>query len=648
MRLTKATAFEILELPVGADEDSVLTSYKRLALKWHPDKHQNSDKSVQKFNAISAAFKRLTVPNSSDKTDFDLSLPDMFELFQKIFFARTTSYNGYNTSDDEYDYDDESDLEDDVDYLSLFADKVKTKHDLRKQKIDTGQTWKKVSPEEAEKNAEELITEEEKEKRKAEKRRAKKKRQRERKRIEKQVQEQQEKEEEEAKKKSSKQKSDESHQDEKQEKQKPNGRKIDKQDSDSEEEFDPSSAFFTKVVSKKKKGGIDNFTTQSKKETKKDPKNPEYRKNQEDEEAEELDPIVLRSRQLAIRGNEMANLGHYNAAIDLFTEAIKLDSRDFRFFGNRSYCFDRLQQYEKALRDADKAIHLAIDWAKGFFRKGRALAGLKLYADAEQAFMQVLKLDRHCEDAMQELLRVRTYQLTEMGFSRQQAENAIRQHGTVQAALDSLLAGVGKAAVPETTLEGEVYVSDEDDYNIHVQPAPARVPPVILKNNIQPQIGSDVKMDPCNPEGLTALWVGNVLPEVTEKKLTQLFSKFGTITNMRMLPGKYCAFINFKTPVMASKAMNGMQGFECAGQRLLIKFPDNPITNTNILLKKNASGGGGGISKPTLEQLKTTGPVNGDECYFWRTTGCHYGNKCHFKHLPEHRGVDKKPWQKVK
>ena len=45
---------------------------------------------------------------------------------------------------------------------------------------------------------------------------------------------------------------------------------------------------------------------------------------------------------------------------------------------------------------------------------------------------------------------------------------------------------------------------------------------------------------------------------------------------------------------------------------------------------------------------KQTGPVNGDECYFWRTTGCLYGNKCHWKHLPDHKGVDRKPWQKVK
>ena len=46
-------------------------------------------------------------------------------------------------------------------------------------------------------------------------------------------------------------------------------------------------------------------------------------------------------------------------------------------------------------------------------------------------------------------------------------------------------------------------------------------------------------------------------------------------------------------------------------------------------------------------QPKQSGPVNGDECYFWRTTGCSFGDKCRNKHVPDHRGVDKKPWQKT-
>ena len=32
-----------------------------------------------------------------------------------------------------------------------------------------------------------------------------------------------------------------------------------------------------------------------------------------------------------VKGNEMANLGNYQAAVNLFTEAINLDAKDFRF-----------------------------------------------------------------------------------------------------------------------------------------------------------------------------------------------------------------------------------------------------------------------------------------------------------------------------
>ena len=37
---------------------------------------------------------------------------------------------------------------------------------------------------------------------------------------------------------------------------------------------------------------------------------------------------------------------------------------------------------------------------------------------------------------------------------------------------------------------------------------------------------------------------------------------------------------------------------------------------------------------------KPTGPVNGNECYFWRTTGCVYGDKCHYLHIPGNKGID--------
>ncbi len=43
---------------------------------------------------------------------------------------------------------------------------------------------------------------------------------------------------------------------------------------------------------------------------------------------------------------------------------------------------------------------------------------------------------------------------------------------------------------------------------------------------------------------------------------------------------------------------------------------------------------------------KLTGPVNGNECYFWRTTGCLYAEKCRYEHIKKNKGCDKKPWHK--
>ena len=35
--------------------------------------------------------------------------------------------------------------------------------------------------------------------------------------------------------------------------------------------------------------------------------------------------------------------------------------------------------------------------------------------------------------------------------------------------------------------------------------------------------------------------------------------RYGTVTSIRMLPEKYCAFVNFKTKEAAGKAMHGLQ-----------------------------------------------------------------------------------------
>ncbi|KAF0305486.1 Tetratricopeptide repeat protein 31 [Amphibalanus amphitrite] len=267
----------------------------------------------------------------------------------------------------------------------------------------------------------------------------------------------------------------------------------------------------------------------------------------------------------AMEGNQLAKKGEFLRAANVFTLAIKLDGNDHRFFGNRSFCFERLKQYDKALKDADRAIQIDPSWPKGFFRRGRALLG----------------------------------QL---------------------AALDALLRGDVRQLPDDSS-------DSEDDTG---EPTAAGRP-------------VDPKEDPSNVEGLRSLWVGNIMQTVTERDLRDLFARHGAVTSVRVLPDRYCAFVNFGDKKGASLAMQHLQGLEFHGNRLKIKFPDNPIVDGQakvVIGKKGPVGAGAGGTR------KLTGPVGDGECYFWRTSDCSYGTSCKYKHIAANKGIDRKPWRR--
>ncbi|GFT73953.1 tetratricopeptide repeat protein 31 [Nephila pilipes] len=380
--------------------------------------------------------------------------------------------------------------------------------------------------------------------------------------------------------------------------------------SESEEDLDTSSAFVSVIARKHRKHHDlelkgDHFSGSSL------PK-------------EDHHSVVLRSRQLALRGNEMANLGHFSEAAELFTEAIKLDPSDHRFYGNRSYCFDRLNLFEKALKDADKAIALSPVWPKGYFRRGRALLGLKKYADAEQCFVEVMKRDNDCVDAITELRKAKILQIMEKGYSKDNAEAAISNYSTVAEALGSLQIN----RMPRVSVKDDVdiFVSDDDSdisWKCIQKPKPS----------LQPY---DIKMDPNNPEGHNSLWIGNVQSDVTERKLSIMFGKYGELVNVKLMPEKFCAFVNYKLKSSPGKAMKAYQNYELSGAKLVIRFPNLP--GETPVKKKPAA---------ASQEKKLMGPVNGNECYFWRTTGCVHGDQCRYQHVKEHKGIDKKSWHVV-
>lgn len=63
--------YQILEVDYDATEENIKLSYKKLALKWHPDKHKGDSAVTTKFQAINEAYTVLSDPDK--RLEYDLS-----------------------------------------------------------------------------------------------------------------------------------------------------------------------------------------------------------------------------------------------------------------------------------------------------------------------------------------------------------------------------------------------------------------------------------------------------------------------------------------------------------------------------------------------------------------------------------------------
>lgn len=62
--------------------------------------------------------------------------------------------------------------------------------------------------------------------------------------------------------------------------------------------------------------------------------------------------------------SEAVNSGDFRRAVQLYSDAIKLDPSNPILFTNRSTAYAKLQQYQKSLEDARKAKEINPKWAK--------------------------------------------------------------------------------------------------------------------------------------------------------------------------------------------------------------------------------------------------------------------------------------------
>ncbi|KAA0717730.1 Tetratricopeptide repeat protein 31 [Triplophysa tibetana] len=339
------------------------------------------------------------------------------------------------------------------------------------------------------------------------------------------------------------------------------------------------------------------------------------KKEAESDDTVDANDFITKSVEFAVIGNQYAAAGNLQMAVKYFTDAIKHNPKEYKLFGNRSFCYEKLLQYEKALTDAEITLSMNPKWIKGLYRKGKALVGLKRYYDARLTYSEILKLDRSCKDAAEELMTVQIMQLMDMGFTKEQSSNALIINGTVEKALESLsgLSGVIHAPWPR---ESEFMPVQR---NLRAQ---AKVPLGPLPQN-QPRLNSPVHAAPNQPTELFPVWVGDLVPSVTEEKLYQLFSSAGPVQSVRVLPASRCAFVNYIRKEDCEKAIQNLHGHQTDGTILAVRYPDR--IHTRLGVSRDAS----------TEPCKQS-----DECFFWRTTGCIKNERCTFRHIPENKGID--------
>ncbi len=77
-----------------------------------------------------------------------------------------------------------------------------------------------------------------------------------------------------------------------------------------------------------------------------------------------------------------------------------------------------------------------------------------------------------------------------------------------------------------------------------------------------------------------SVWIGNLSPDADERTLSKLFSPFGGIESIRIVPSKRCAFVNFSRPDQATNAINELEGFRIGEDMIRLGYARQNSTST--------------------------------------------------------------------
>src|SRR5690606_18495647 len=67
--MSKRDYYDILEVPRDADESTIKKSYRKIAMKYHPDRNPDNKTAEEKFKEAAEAYEVLSDPDKRAKYD---------------------------------------------------------------------------------------------------------------------------------------------------------------------------------------------------------------------------------------------------------------------------------------------------------------------------------------------------------------------------------------------------------------------------------------------------------------------------------------------------------------------------------------------------------------------------------------------------
>ncbi|GLE03385.1 hypothetical protein PINS_up012287 [Pythium insidiosum] len=156
---------------------------------------------------------------------------------------------------------------------------------------------------------------------------------------------------------------------------------------------------------------------------------------------------VARAEQLKLKGNECFQKGKYNAAIDMYTEAIVLDPTKSTYFSNRALCHSKLQHWASCREDCEQALRVDALNSKASYLLGVSLVHLD-DLDAAVAALSAALASAEKTKKPKSLLQDITLELRRVTKQRWLRRQALRRerHDVMRTRLaDVLMAAAGDA-----------------------------------------------------------------------------------------------------------------------------------------------------------------------------------------------------------